>query len=161
MLQKPPRTEPSVEFSNQMKNYSHKRVVSLSNAPHEVKRLTVQMQSPAQRSSPVFFPPYRKWFTHDNGLSLRTQGMWQWHPLKQNKNLRIWFLLVKNTVLFPTNVSFDNTLFTVVCVKGQHLKGTNAHLTASVYMQTVTGKRSNSCGTWNELFRIQFWVDPS
>lgn len=95
-------------------------------------------------------------------LGLRTQGTWQWHPRKPNKNTQsIGFLFVKSTVLCPANVSFDNTLFTVVRVKGQHLKGTHAHLTASVYTQTAAGKRSNSCGTWNELFRIQFWVDPS
>lgn len=67
-----------------------------------------------------------------------------------------YFKHMKNTVSFPTNVSFDNTLQTIASVKEQHLKGMIAYLTASVYMPTASGKRSSSFNTRNELFRILF-----
>lgn len=63
---------------------------------------------------------------------------------------------VKNTVSHPTNVSFDNTLQTIACLKEQHFKDMIAHLTAYVYMPTASGNRSSSCSTRNELFRILF-----
>lgn len=129
----------------------------------------MQLQSIKGFNSPTPHPSlYSKWFTHDNCLSLQgTDGAVtptqekQENTISHNHNPIHFLKNMKNTVLFPTNVSFDNTLQTIACVKEQHLKGMIAYLTASVYMLDASGKRSSLCSTRNELSRILFYEEPS